>query len=363
MPVVTAGVVLAGFQLMSPASAATHPDLPPRTAAQLLAGVQTSTTQALSATMEQTADLGLPSLPGSTDNASLSWQSLVTGSHTARVWVDGPDKQRVALLGTLSESDIVHNGRDVWTYTSSRNEVAHTVLRADGSDHSPTPTPGPAAETPMSVAKQILKAIDPSTTVRVDSTQVVAGHDAYTLTLAPRDDRSTITKVTIALDSRRLVPLQVAVFGSGSTPAFQIGFTGDLSFTAPKSSVFDFHVPAGATISTNPLAGSDDQAGPAHRRAEAPSPSAAPDTGRPDAPATEAPKIIGSGWTAVAYFAHGLPAGAAGGLLDQATSPVGSTGDRMLRTSLVNVLFTNDGRAFVGAVTPSMLEQTAATTP
>ncbi|MEO8889867.1 MAG: outer membrane lipoprotein carrier protein LolA [Jatrophihabitantaceae bacterium] len=356
VPVVTAGIVVAGFQLMSPASAATHPNLPTRTAAQLLAAVQTSTTQALSGTVVESAALGLPSLPGADNSASLSWQSLVIGSHTARVWVAGPDKQRVALLGTLSESDVIHDGNDVWTYTSSSNEVTHTVLPAHDSSRSKTSPPDAVPDTPMSVANQILKAIDPSTRVTVDSTRVVAGHAAYTLMLVPRDTRSTIKKVTIALDSKHFVPLQVQVFGSGSKPAFQIGFSRGLSFATPSSSVFQFHVPAGATTTTNPLIGREDHGRHGNRGANAP-------TSAPRATATGAPKVIGSGWTTIAYFAHGLPTGSAGGLLDQATNPVGSSGDRMLSTSLLNVLFTKDGRVFLGAVTPSVLEQAAATTP
>jgi hypothetical protein len=73
--------------------------------------------------------------------------------------------------------------------------------------------------------------------------------------------------------------------------------------------------------------------------------------------------VLGSGWTSIAYFAHGLPSAAGGGLLDRATKPVGADGDRILTTALINVLFTKDGRVFVGAVQPSLLEHAAATTP
>lgn len=350
VPAVTAGVVIAGAQLMSPAVATAHPELPPLSAAQLLAAAQSSTVRALSGTVVESASLGLPALPGAGDTASLSWQSLLVGSHTARVWVDGPGKQRVAMLGTLSEADIVHNGRNVWTYDSSRNEVTHTVLPGRPGEHGDHNVPGAAEHTPMAVANRILKAIDPSTLVTADRTQVVAGHDAYTLLLSPRDARSTVREVTIALDSRRFVPLQVQVFGAASKPAFQIGFTRDLSFATPDASVFDFHAPAGATTATNPML----EGGPRMHRA-------APD--KASAPAASRPRILGSGWTAIAYFARGLPAGTAGGILGQAGSPVGTSGDRLLQTALINVLITQDGRAFAGAVTPGLLEQTAATTP
>jgi outer membrane lipoprotein-sorting protein len=355
--------VLGAWQLASTASAQTHPNLPTRSAAQLLAAVQTSSVQHLSGTVTETAALGLPSLPGSDSSASLSWQALISGAHTARVWISGPGKQRIALLGTLSESDVIHNGRDLWTYSSNRNEVSHRVLSAHSGRRGDSTEPAkPATDkyTPMGVANELLKAIDPSTKVAVGTTQVVAGHNVYTLVLTPRDARSTISKVTIAIDSTHFVPLRVQVFGSASSPAFQIGFTRHLSFASPANSLFNFHVPAGATVSTNPLM--DHHGDGVHtqvRRAGAPGTT----VGTPKAQSTvQAPRVIGSGWTSIAYFAHGLPANVGGSLLDRATSPIGSTGDRVLTTALLNVLFANDGRVFVGAVSPSMLESAAATT-
>jgi outer membrane lipoprotein-sorting protein len=355
---VTVGVVLGAWQLMSTASAATHPNLPSRSAAQLLAAVQTNTVRHLSGTVTETAALGLPSLPGADNSASLSWQALITGSHTARVWVGGPDKQRIALLGTLSEADVIHNGRDVWTYSSSRNEVSHVVLHARSARGADSTEPAKSVTdnyTPMGVANEILKAIDPSTKVAVGTTQVVAGHNVYTLVLTPRDTRSTIDKVTIAIDSTHFVPLQVQVFGAGSSPAFQVGFARDLSFASPDASLFNFHAPAGATTSSNPLMEhhGDQVREPGTAGGNAAGPNASPKL--------QAPTMIGSGWTSIAYFRHGLPTGVGGGLLTHATSPVGSNGDRVLSTALLNVLFTKDGRAFVGAVSPSMLEHAAAT--
>jgi outer membrane lipoprotein-sorting protein len=79
-----------------------------------------------------------------------------------------------------------------------------------------------------------------------------------------------------------------------------------------------------------------------------------------------APRVIGSGWTAVAVFpAAGLAAGPAGGpaaaVLRSATPVHGSWGSgRLLRTSLLSVLITNDGRALIGAVTPPVLYAAAA---
>ena len=376
VPLVTAALVVGGAQLLTTATAATHPTLPPRTPAQLLAAAQRSTVEHLSGTVTESAALGLPSLPGADSSASLSWQSLITGTHTARVWISGADKQRIALIGTLTEADVVHNGRDLWTYTSQNNEVSHVVLPADkkapgakhdrghadsdkaGTDKAGTDKAGTDKYTPMGAANAILKGVDPTTKVSVDSTRVVAGHNAYTLVLTPRDSRTTVRKVTIALDSTHFVPVQVQVFGAGSSPAFQIGFVRNLSFGQPADSTFNFHAPAGATITKDPLIGTERRH---YARGAKPGPAVTPAT---QAPAKDsAPKVLGSGWTSIAYFAHGLPSGAGGGLLDRATKPVGANGDRVLTTALLSVLFTKDGRVFVGAVSSSMLEHAAATTP
>jgi hypothetical protein len=77
-----------------------------------------------------------------------------------------------------------------------------------------------------------------------------------------------------------------------------------------------------------------------------------------------APRVIGSGWTAVGIFPAGNltgQAGPAGMLLRSATAVHGSWGSgRLLRTSLVSVLITSSGKALIGAVTPSVLYAAAA---
>lgn len=52
-----------------------------------------------------------------------------------------------------------------------------------------------------------------------------------------------------------------------------------------------------------------------------------------------------------------------GGTLQELSTSIGATGERLLHTALVNAVIMPDGRAFVGAVTPASLEHIAATTP
>ena len=371
VPVVTAAAVSVAFALPSTASASAHPKLPAKTPAQLLVAVETagSTVSALSGTIVQTARLGLPELPGADNASSLSPQSLVTGTHTARVWLDGPEKQRLAMLGQLSESDLVHNGRNVWTYDSSTLKVGHTMLPAEklpaAKAEAPDTTPDVRTLTPQGAAAEALKSIDPSTAVTVDRTARVAGRPAYTLVLTPRDSRSTVSRVLIAIDAQRSVPLRVQVFGRAARPAFEIAFT-NVSFAKPAASVFRFTAPRGATVTQDLLASNNAKTGrsPASRPA-------APKPGTPavNAGTKPATKVLGTGWASVLEIAAptdgsspliGLSGGNAN-LLNKLTTTL-PNGDRLLSTALVNVLVTHDGRTFVGAVTPALLQQAAAGT-
>src|SRR5690242_21326925 len=97
-PIVVAGAIGVGAAVES-SGASAAPQLAPRTTAQLLTAVAKTSTTALTGTISETADLGLPSLPGDAQSASLSWQTFLTGTHSVRVWLDGPSKQRMAVIG------------------------------------------------------------------------------------------------------------------------------------------------------------------------------------------------------------------------------------------------------------------------
>jgi outer membrane lipoprotein-sorting protein len=344
-----AGVVAVTAAVAVPKVASADPALPSRSAAQLLVDLSSAEATPLSGTVVETARLGLPALPESRGTA-ISPTALLAGSHTARVWFDGKDKARVALVGDLAETDLVRNGRDVWLWTSGKNTAQHGRLPAENPGAA---APAPTADTlsPQAAAARALAAIDPSTRVRVDGTATVAGRSAYELVLAPRDTRSLIGDVRIAVDSRTHVPLRVQVHARGASgkPAFETAFTS-VTFAKPSSAVFRFSPPPGATVSE---LGTGDRG----------------TTRTPDA--GPAPRVIGSGWTAVVEMTGVTPPAPAGGAAEgdrssgellgafqQALTPV--AGGRALQTKLVSVLLTDDGRLLVGAVPKAVLVQAAA---
>jgi outer membrane lipoprotein-sorting protein len=350
--VVITGGVMAG-SLISVAQAA--PGLPARTPAQLLAQVADSHTPPLTGTVVETASFGLPRLPGTQNPTSLA--SLLTGSHTLRVWYAGPEHFRLAVPEQLSETDLFRDGSTAWLWESTANSVTEFSLPA----HQETsPTPPVPALTPQQAAQQVLAAVGKTTAVSVDSNATVAGQAAYQLVLAPKDSRSLIGQVQIAIDGQNGVPLRLQVFARGATsPAFQVGYTF-IQFVAPSPSDVNFTPPPGATITKANLTGGQ-MTGPSR--------------------ATGNVGAYGSGWLTVLDLpSSGLTSGAspAGGpvsisnsagdsgavlnaLLGSATPVSGSWGSgRLLRTSLVSALITSNGRLFVGAVQPSVLYAAAA---
>jgi len=100
------------------------------------------------------------------------------------------------------------------------------------------------------VAKQILAAVGPTTVVSLQQNVTVAGQGAYQLAIAPKDSRSLIGQIRIAVDAGRYLPLRVQVFARGATsPALQVGFT-TVSFGRPAASNFTFTPPPGAKVKT-----------------------------------------------------------------------------------------------------------------
>jgi len=246
--VAAVGIVIAGSAL---AGAQAAPQLPARTTAQLIAAVDAPSAlpSAMTAVVQETASLGLPNLPGSSASDPLSGLSLLSGSHTFKIWYDGPTRVRIAIPVTLGETDLRRDGRNVWLWDSQTSQATHYVLPASASEPAQV-TPEQTAPTPQQVARQILAAVGQTTTVGLQSNVMVAGHAAYQLSLAPKDSRSLVGQVRIAIDARNSLPLRVQVFARGaSSPAFQVAYTS-LSFARPATSNFPFTPPPGAKVKT-----------------------------------------------------------------------------------------------------------------
>ena len=341
-PVLALGVVAAGLTVPRLADAAgADAPLPPRTAAELLAAVSTAEVDGLSGTVVATSRLGLPELPSSGGGGSaLSLPGLLSGSTTARVWKAGDDRSRVAVDdASWAEFDVVRDGRDVWTYDSVSNAVTHLVLPEHDDEPSPQPPPSGAA-TPQEIADALLSSVDPTTTVTVGRAEEVAGRPAYELVLEPKDERTLVKTVRIAVDGETSVPLRVRVYGTGQPdPAAEVTFT-EVDFEVPDAQAFRFDPPPGSTVTEHSLEGPESRPGP-HG---APQPS-------------RRPVVHGQGWsTVVELTGVELPEQAAG-LVDSLAEP--TEGGQVVTSAVLSVLLLDDGRVLAGAVPADRLEELA----
>jgi outer membrane lipoprotein-sorting protein len=240
---VTAAVVAA---LQIPAAQAS-PNLPNKTPAQLLASLSSdSKVPPMTGTVVETTSLGLPQLPQAATSAT-SLTSLLTGSHTVKVYYQDATHYRLAIPQPESETDFIADGSKLWLWQSTANSVTE-YIPADKTTHAKPKPPETTPLTPQQAANQVLAKVGKTTLVSVQANVMVAGEPAYQLVLAPKDHRSLIGKIVIALDGKYGVPLRFQIYAKGaSSPAFQVGYTA-LAFTKPDPANFAFTPPSGASV-------------------------------------------------------------------------------------------------------------------
>lgn len=329
---VVAGLAAGALAASAPAAPAA-PVLAARSPGQLLADVSASGHTEFTGTVAESASLGLPSSIGSSPAGGAgSLDSLLAGPATVRVWSGGPGHFRVAVPGTLSESDVVRDGTTAWVWQSAADTATRYTLPRAAAASTAAPL------TPQQAAQDAIAAAGPGTAVSAGPGVTVAGQPAYQLVLAPRDHRSLIGRVLIAADAANGVPLRVEVFARGAAaPAIQAGYT-QIQFTAPPPGELTFTPPPGASVRQG-------------------SPAQAPGTPAED----QGLAVTGSGWLAVVKApASALTAAESAALSTAATRVSGPWGSgRLIRTSLVNILVTGS-TLYAGAVDPSVLYATAA---
>lgn len=381
VPFTVVGVAAATIGLVPAFAGSGDPDLPKISAQELVEKIAASDVQQVSGTVKISTDLGLPDLGGlesslggaggaggssradggSSADPSSKLLELASGTHTVRVAADGPDKQKLSLLDKASEYSVIHNGDDVWAYDSGSNEVFHTTGAAEGKDQKAgKERPEDVPATPQKLAEEALKAVDDTTSVTVDGTAQVAGRDAYKLLIKPKESGSTVGAISIAVDSKTGLPLKFTLTpASGGAAVVDAGFT-QVDFGKPSASTFDFTPPKGAKVTEG------DKAEPkGHHDSAAPS---GEDLGKELEGGGL--KTIGEGWNAIAEFdtgGQGVPSGAATGNSD-VDGFLSSLGDKVsgkfgsgtvFKTRLINVLITDDGKAYAGAVTKDALVKAA----
>jgi outer membrane lipoprotein-sorting protein len=411
VPATVLGVAAATIGLVPAFAGSGDPDLPKISAQELIEKIAASDVQQVSGTVKITTDLGLPDLGGlagglasqapsggdggSAADPSAKLLELATGTHTLRVATDGPDKQKLSLLDDAAEYSVIHNGDDLWAYDSASNEVYHAKDAGEGKGQRAGKDAPDTAEdvpaTPQKLAEEALKAVDDTTSVTVDGTAQVAGRDAYKLVIQPKQSGSTVGAISIAVDAKTGLPLKFTLTpASGGAAVVDAGFT-KVDFGKPSASTFDFTPPKGAKVTEADEAekSGDHESGFGDSVFEGPGKDGASKDGKglkelkgPKgsegseeelASGLDGLKTIGKGWSTIAEFDSGAEGGMPTGGDDSSGDArvdgfLNSLGDQVkgefglgtvFKTRLINVLFTDDGKVYAGAVTKDALVKAA----
>lgn len=376
---IAAGTVVLPMQ----ANAVDLPDLTPQQVMLLMDGE----IQGFSGTIVKTSDLGLPPLQMSSmmnedmikemeeklpegfeefvptlieQNFITQAVELIAGTHKIRVYASN-EGTRVQVLDTMNQRDLILNKDEFWLY-DSRNSTAITgvidvqVNQADA-DKAQADAEAKLAEyaasiqldisNPEAVANYLMDQIGETTSVSVGKDHMVAGRTAYQLIAQPNAANSLIESVVISVDSETGMALDVKVYSvEQAEPALHVGFES-ISFEVPAASTFSFTPPAGTTVETFEAPEGLD----AELKAE-----------RGDKSDQAKPEVIGEGWESVMYLSV-IPAEVPMELLENelfADLMTNVAGGKVFSTPVMNVLITDSGEVFAGAVTIGFLQEVAA---
>lgn len=331
----TAATGVIGLGLLAvPAGAGQSPSLPDVSAEQLVASVLTAKPPAVAGTVQVDNALGLPALPGMSDEQPPGESPLSEPVTTARVWSDGEGRSRLALPSHSGEQTYVADGDTLWRYDSAaRTATAIEHGERPAADKSPATDPAAAARTLVATLRE-------TSTVAVDGTARVADRPVYELVLTPAPtERTLVREVRVAVDSATRMPLQLTVLANGSPePALRAGFT-DLEVGSQDAGLFTFTPPEGVAVQ-RPERPQHDELSPVKSMV----------------------RTVGDGWDTVVLSR--LPASGDRGsdplamareLGRPASGPWGS--GWAIDTAVSTVLIASDGRVAAGAVPQRVLDE------
>ena len=378
-PAVIAAVALNPLQ----ANAVDLPDLTPE---ELMVMMQQAQPVEFSGTVLKTSNLGLPALELSSmlseseieqmrektpeelasfvpdvieNNALTEAMELIAGEHRIRVYV-GETGVRSQIMDPMAQRDFIASGNTVWVYDSREQTAAYAEIdeaQARASkDEAMLRLDGYAAEigldltNPQAVAEYAMAQVGDSSEISVGTDHYHAGRTAYELIITPNSDVSLIASIVISIDSEFGIPLAVTVNSTEqSEPAMQIGFES-ISFQDQDESLFSFTPPAGTTVTNLNELGAQAKDMEMFMSEEEMAELEAKTAAKPE------PTMIGDSWDSVIH----MPASDSGkldmlseGLIAELMSDV--DGGKVFSTPVMNVLVTDSGDIYAGAVTVAHL--------
>jgi outer membrane lipoprotein-sorting protein len=400
---VVASLITAGtFVLPMQANAVDLPDLTPQQLMLLMDGE----IQGFSGIIVKTSELGLPPIQLSSmmdeemiqemeetlpegfedfvptlieQNLLTQAVELIAGTHKIRVYAS-TEGTRVQILDPMKQRDLIVNKDEFWFY-DSRKATAITGtfdMQVDQADVDKAEADAEAKlaeyaasiqldiSNPEAIANYLMEQIGETTSVSVGKDHMVAGRTAYQLIAQPKASNSLIESVVVSVDSETGMVLDVKVYSvEQEEPAMHVGFES-ISFEVPAASTFTFTPPAGTTVETFE-APAELEAELEKLQAEGASMTeeqklsykAELELKYADQPK---PEQIGQGWESVMYLSA-IPSEVPMELLENelfADLMTTVSGGKVFSTPVLNVLITDSGEVYAGAVTIAFLQEVAA---
>lgn len=358
-------------------------NLPEVTADELVAMMDVDVT-GFSGTVQKTTDLGLPAMEMSSamspemveemaekmpegfedfipqlveQNSITDAIAFLAGTDTVRVYAS-EEGFRAQILDPMSQRDVIITPTELWSYNAKTQTVLTRDISTEVNRNDVEAALAQASidlSDPRAVADFVLAEAGTDTTITVGDDHRIAGRTAYRLVVQPESAVSLLSSIQVSIDSENGMPLGVRVFSTElATPAIEVAFTS-ISFDVPDASLFAFTPPPGTTVELLELPASLEQAivegeagtlteDDARARVEA-----LKDEYAPGSTAT----TIGERWETIATVDQ-LPDSLPLDVLeleifqDLLTSV---NGGQVFSTPLFNVLITDSGAVFAGAVT------------
>ncbi|WP_298210689.1 hypothetical protein [Ferrimicrobium sp.] len=339
IPLVGAAVALGAASLTPALTNAQTPLLQPMSASQLIAAVMGA------APVQYTGQLQITSNLLGSDASLLSnvGQGLALPEGTSQVMVyrGAGANLRLQEINAQSERDLYVTSSGAWLWNSAGSSAEHVEFGSSTQQSSSL-----QQMNPTEMADALVGRLAPTSNVTVGANTYVAGHAAYTLSLAPRQSGSTISSLRVFVDAKNYHVLAVTVNSVySSSPVLQVGYQ-TITFASPSLSNFSFTPPAGTAVKTVTEAQLQSMFEPTN-------------------PGTK-PVTLGTSWqtvvelpkTALSQLSASVGAKGLAELETPVTLTNGETAES-IHTELVNLLVLPTGSVLAGAVRSSVLESDA----
>jgi len=409
IPAVVAPATVVALSIAVPMQANAEIDLPDKSASEILQMMNQDPDMSFSGRVTKVSNLGLPPIGNMPDisesmveemeentpegmeefiprmtesNMVTDLVEIISGTHEARIYVDGPDKLRVQVLDPMSERSMIVNGDTVWFYDDDKlaaqfmtMDLAELEAKAEeyeaenSADIEQMIADLPFdINNPAEVADYLLAEASEYSEITVGVDQNVAGQAAYELIATPLATETTVDYVSVAIDAETGMALNVKVMAKGQTePAMEIGFTS-IDYSTPAASVFEFNPSSDVTVTEMEMPAEFTIDGETYTKEEL---EAELEANKPTEAEYEElkaeyeasenmPVVFENGWASVVEMklTEDMPVDMfESELFSGITEQV--EGGFVITSSLVNVLITDDGRVLAGAVTTDYLLEIA----